>query len=96
MSLRAGRLDMWETQDVRFSPNMSSHTWVVSAGQTGLVRLNCLRSMFSPHVKDIIKKNQAQFNALYSPKPPQPQPQPEAEAEVEVEAEAVHTDANQL
>ncbi|XP_071323756.1 general transcription factor 3C polypeptide 2 isoform X2 [Trachinotus anak] len=55
---------------VRFNPNMSCHTWVVTAGQTGLVRLNCLRSMISPHVKDMISKNQAQFNTLYSPKEP--------------------------
>ncbi|XP_029352864.1 general transcription factor 3C polypeptide 2 [Echeneis naucrates] len=53
---------------VRFNPNMNSHIWVVSAGQSGLVRLNCLRSMISPHVKTMISENQAQFNALYSPK----------------------------
>ncbi|XP_067428686.1 general transcription factor 3C polypeptide 2 [Thunnus thynnus] len=52
---------------VRFSPNMNCHTWVASGGQTGLVRLNCLRSMISCHVKKMISENQAQFNALYSP-----------------------------
>ncbi|KAM7395967.1 hypothetical protein PAMA_007308 [Pampus argenteus] len=52
---------------VRFSPNMNCHTWVASGGQTGLVRLNCLRSMISCHVKEMINENQAQFNALYSP-----------------------------
>ncbi|XP_035851352.1 general transcription factor 3C polypeptide 2 isoform X2 [Sander lucioperca] len=53
---------------VRFNPNMCCHTWVVSAGQTGLVRLNCLRTMISSHAQKIISENQAQFNALYSPK----------------------------
>ncbi|KAA8582879.1 hypothetical protein FQN60_015425 [Etheostoma spectabile] len=53
---------------VRFNPNMCCHTWVVSAGQTGLVRLNCLRTMITSHAKKIISENQAQFNALYSPK----------------------------
>ncbi|XP_034756650.1 general transcription factor 3C polypeptide 2 [Etheostoma cragini] len=55
---------------VRFNPNMCCHTWVVSAGQTGLVRLNCLRTMITAHAKEIIGENQAQFNALYSPKEP--------------------------
>ncbi|GAA6235645.1 general transcription factor 3C polypeptide 2 isoform X1 [Lates japonicus] len=53
---------------VRFNVNMNCHTWVVSAGQTGLVRLNCLRSMISTQVKKMISENQAQFNELYSPK----------------------------
>ncbi|XP_008287899.1 general transcription factor 3C polypeptide 2 [Stegastes partitus] len=52
---------------VRFNPNMSCHIWVVSAGQSGLVRLNCLRGMISPHVTEMIVDNQAQFNTLYSP-----------------------------
>ncbi|XP_070782154.1 general transcription factor 3C polypeptide 2 [Enoplosus armatus] len=53
---------------VRFNPNMCCHTWVVSAGHTGLVRLNCLRSMITCRAKKMISENQAQFNALYSPK----------------------------
>ncbi|CAB1458099.1 unnamed protein product [Pleuronectes platessa] len=52
---------------VRFNPNMSCHIWVASGGQTGLVRLNCIRSMISPKIKDMILGNQNQFNALYSP-----------------------------
>ncbi|KAM9840071.1 general transcription factor 3C polypeptide 2 [Aulostomus maculatus] len=52
---------------VRFSPNMSCHMWVASGGHTGLVRLNCLRSMNSAHVKTMISENQAQFSALYAP-----------------------------
>uniref|UniRef100_A0A8D0A1X9 General transcription factor IIIC, polypeptide 2, beta n=1 Tax=Sander lucioperca TaxID=283035 RepID=A0A8D0A1X9_SANLU len=56
------------SRQVRFNPNMCCHTWVVSAGQTGLVRLNCLRTMISSHAQKIISENQAQFNALYSPK----------------------------
>ncbi|XP_013855709.1 general transcription factor 3C polypeptide 2 [Austrofundulus limnaeus] len=52
---------------VRFNPNMSSHVWFVSGGQTGLVRLQCLRAMITPKVKKLIGENLAQFNALYSP-----------------------------
>lgn len=32
---------------VRFSPNMCCYTWLVSGGRTGLVRLNCLKSMIN-------------------------------------------------
>ncbi|XP_070705564.1 general transcription factor 3C polypeptide 2 [Pempheris klunzingeri] len=53
---------------VRFNPNMCSHIWMVSGGQTGLVRLNCVRGLISPTTKTMISKNQAQFTALYSPK----------------------------
>ncbi|XP_042359170.1 general transcription factor 3C polypeptide 2 [Plectropomus leopardus] len=53
---------------VRFNPNMCCHTWLAAGGQTGLVRLICLRSMISSHAKKVISENQAQFNALYSPK----------------------------
>lgn len=55
---------------VRFNPNMNCYTWVASAGQAGLVRLNCLRSMISPQFQKIITKNQAQFNALYTSEDP--------------------------
>ncbi|XP_054473974.1 general transcription factor 3C polypeptide 2 [Anoplopoma fimbria] len=53
---------------VRFNPNLCCHTWLVSGGQSGLVRINCLRAMISSQAKTIISENQAQFNALYSPK----------------------------
>ncbi|XP_037541591.1 general transcription factor 3C polypeptide 2 [Nematolebias whitei] len=52
---------------VRFNPNMSSHVWLVSGGQSGLVRLHCLRTMITPHVKKMISVHQVQFSALYSP-----------------------------
>ncbi|XP_060948064.1 general transcription factor 3C polypeptide 2 [Limanda limanda] len=66
---------------VRFNPNMSCHTWVASGGQTGLIRLNCLRSMISPKISNMILENQAQFNALYSPTGPTAPGQPEEEEE---------------
>ncbi|XP_033505045.1 general transcription factor 3C polypeptide 2 [Epinephelus lanceolatus] len=53
---------------VRFNPNMCCHNWIATGGQTGLVRLICLRSMISPHAKKMIRENQAQFNALFSQK----------------------------
>uniref|UniRef100_A0A1A7WT83 General transcription factor IIIC, polypeptide 2, beta n=1 Tax=Iconisemion striatum TaxID=60296 RepID=A0A1A7WT83_9TELE len=53
---------------VRFSPNMSSHVWLASGGQTGLVRLHCLRSFITTQSKKMIVDTQTQFNALYSQK----------------------------
>lgn len=53
---------------VRFSPNMCSHAWVASAGQSGLVRINCLRAMVSSQTEKIIDETRDQFAALYSPK----------------------------
>ncbi|XP_059213002.1 general transcription factor 3C polypeptide 2 [Centropristis striata] len=53
---------------IRFNPNMRCHTWLVCGGQTGLVRLICLRTMISSHAQKIISEHQEQFNELYSPK----------------------------
>ncbi|XP_070844275.1 general transcription factor 3C polypeptide 2 [Chaetodon trifascialis] len=53
---------------VRFNPNMCCHTWVVSGGQAGLVRLHCLSSMITSQAKTMISESQAQFNTLYPPK----------------------------
>lgn len=56
---------------VRFSPNMCSHTWVVSGGRTGLVRLNCLKGLISAPVKNMTSESKAHFDALYPTKDPQ-------------------------
>lgn len=50
---------------VRFSPNFCCHTWVVSGGRTGLVRLHCLRGMFSTPV-NMTSESKAYFHTLYS------------------------------
>ncbi|XP_034555359.1 general transcription factor 3C polypeptide 2 [Notolabrus celidotus] len=51
---------------VRFNPNMLCHTWLVSAGQTGVVRLNCLRSMLSSETKKMMSRSKAKFSTLNS------------------------------
>ncbi|KAM4633588.1 general transcription factor 3C polypeptide 2 [Polymixia lowei] len=66
---------------VHFNPNMSGHTWVLSAGQAGLVRVHCLRNMNSSHIQKMVSESQAQFNALFSPQ----------EQGEEVDIEAVQT-----
>uniref|UniRef100_A0A3P9I9F1 General transcription factor IIIC, polypeptide 2, beta n=1 Tax=Oryzias latipes TaxID=8090 RepID=A0A3P9I9F1_ORYLA len=51
---------------VRFSPNMSSHVWLVSGGQAGLLRLHCLRSLISPNARKMIQESRSHFSALHS------------------------------
>ncbi|TNN45433.1 General transcription factor 3C polypeptide 2 [Liparis tanakae] len=45
--------EMWVDQ-VRFNPNMCCHTWLASGGQSGLVRIHCLRAMIGSQSKKII------------------------------------------
>ncbi|XP_068199205.1 general transcription factor 3C polypeptide 2 [Antennarius striatus] len=47
---------------VRFSPNLCSHTWVVSGGQAGLVRLICLRGLLTSQAKTFLKRSQTQID----------------------------------
>ncbi|KAK7878714.1 hypothetical protein WMY93_030953 [Mugilogobius chulae] len=42
-SLQLDTFPLAAIHKVRFSPNLSSHTWVCAGGQSGLVRLFCLR-----------------------------------------------------
>uniref|UniRef100_A0A3Q1CLL0 General transcription factor IIIC, polypeptide 2, beta n=1 Tax=Amphiprion ocellaris TaxID=80972 RepID=A0A3Q1CLL0_AMPOC len=67
MTLTLDEMPLAALHKVRFNPNMSCHIWVVSGGQSGLVRLHCLRGMIAPHVKKMVVDTQAQFNTLYSP-----------------------------
>ncbi|XP_022048403.1 general transcription factor 3C polypeptide 2 [Acanthochromis polyacanthus] len=67
MNLTLDEMPLAALHKVRFNPNMSCHVWVVSGGQSGLVRLNCLRGLTAPHVKKMVVDTQAQFNTLYSP-----------------------------
>lgn len=55
---------------VRFSPNFCCHTWVVSGGRAGLVRLHCLRGMFSTP-SNMTSESEAYFHALYSSEGPE-------------------------
>ncbi|CAG5928423.1 unnamed protein product [Menidia menidia] len=48
---------------VRFSPNMSSQVWLASAGQTGLVRLHCVRTFISSEMGKMIGESQARFSS---------------------------------
>uniref|UniRef100_A0A3Q2PBJ1 General transcription factor IIIC, polypeptide 2, beta n=1 Tax=Fundulus heteroclitus TaxID=8078 RepID=A0A3Q2PBJ1_FUNHE len=57
---------LFSSLQARFNPNMSSHVWIASGGQAGLVRLHCARTLITPRVSKLMGEHQAQFRALYS------------------------------
>ncbi|XP_068433274.1 general transcription factor 3C polypeptide 2 [Clinocottus analis] len=65
--LKMDEMPLSALHKVRFNPNMCCHTWLASGGQSGLVRVNCLRGMITPQAKKTVSASQAQFTALYSP-----------------------------
>lgn len=72
---------------VRFNPNLCSHVWVASGGQTGIIRLNCVRVMITDYTQTIISKNQVQFEEQHSPKDKEEEQKEEQKEEVEEEQE---------
>ncbi|KAK1805441.1 hypothetical protein P4O66_019756 [Electrophorus voltai] len=50
---------------VRFNPNMGAHGWVLSAGQSGLVRVHCVRGLSGAVMHKLIQESQAHFNAMF-------------------------------
>ncbi|KAH0622984.1 hypothetical protein JD844_025938 [Phrynosoma platyrhinos] len=59
-----GRLQLEAIHKVRFSPNLGCHSWLASGGQSGLVRLHCLRALVSPLSHKLQLECQAQFSAM--------------------------------
>ncbi|XP_066560756.1 general transcription factor 3C polypeptide 2 isoform X2 [Amia ocellicauda] len=66
-ALPLDRMPLDSLHKVRFNPNLGSHSWVLSAGQAGIVRAHCLRGMNSPVVSKLVHESQAQFNTMYQP-----------------------------
>ncbi|KAI9547328.1 hypothetical protein NQZ68_018552 [Dissostichus eleginoides] len=62
MKLTLDEMPLASVHKVRFNPNLCCHTWLVSGGQAGLVRIICLRSMICSQSKKIISEKQTQFN----------------------------------
>ncbi|XP_053239940.1 general transcription factor 3C polypeptide 2 isoform X3 [Podarcis raffonei] len=60
-----GRLQLEAVHKVRFSPNLACHTWLLSGGQSGLVRLHCLQALASPPSRKLLRECQAQFSAMF-------------------------------
>ncbi|XP_038160054.1 general transcription factor 3C polypeptide 2 [Cyprinodon tularosa] len=50
----------------RFNPNMSNNVWVASGGQSGLVRLHCVRTFITPQFEKMTRNHQVHFRTLFS------------------------------
>ncbi|XP_076872830.1 general transcription factor 3C polypeptide 2 [Brachyhypopomus gauderio] len=50
---------------VRFNPNMVAHGWVLSAGQSGLVRVHCVRGLSGAVMHKLVQESQAHFSAMF-------------------------------
>ncbi|KAK7133784.1 hypothetical protein R3I94_015600 [Phoxinus phoxinus] len=55
---------------VRFNPNMDSYNWVLSGGQSGLVRVNCARGLTCSVMLKQLREAQAQFSAMFQSQEP--------------------------
>ncbi|XP_058881748.1 general transcription factor 3C polypeptide 2 [Acipenser ruthenus] len=66
-SLSPDRMPLDSIHKVRFNPNLDAHGWLLSGGQSGIVRAHCLRGLNSPITSKLIRESQAQFNAMYQP-----------------------------
>lgn len=55
---------------VRFNPNMDAYNWVLSGGQSGLVRVNCARGLSCSVMLKQLREAQAQFSAMFQSQEP--------------------------
>lgn len=55
------------SSQVRFSPNLDSYGWLVSGGQSGLVRIHFVRGLTSPLGHRMQLESQAHFSAMFQP-----------------------------
>lgn len=61
------RLQLEAIHKVRFSPNLDSYGWLVSGGQSGLVRIHFVRGLTSPLGHRMQLESQAHFSAMFQP-----------------------------
>ncbi|XP_028809417.1 general transcription factor 3C polypeptide 2 isoform X2 [Denticeps clupeoides] len=60
-----GQMPLNALYKVRLNPNLGASTWVLSAGQSGLVRAHCLRPLNSPVLNKVEQESAAQFAAMF-------------------------------
>ncbi|KAM6405655.1 general transcription factor 3C polypeptide 2 isoform 2-T2 [Pluvialis apricaria] len=72
--LSLDRLQLESLHKVRFSPNLDSHGWLVSAGQAGIVRAHCLAGLASGASRQLLPERRARFSSLFGDKPGSPSP----------------------
>ncbi|XP_069742678.1 general transcription factor 3C polypeptide 2 [Narcine bancroftii] len=59
------RMPLESIYKVRFNPNLDAHGWILSAGQSGIVRAHCVRSLNTHVSRKLIKEYQAQFSSMF-------------------------------
>ncbi|XP_008582420.1 PREDICTED: general transcription factor 3C polypeptide 2 isoform X3 [Galeopterus variegatus] len=59
------RLQLEAIHKVRFSPNLDSYGWLVSGGQSGLVRIHFVRGLTSPLGHRMQLESRAHFSAMF-------------------------------
>ncbi|KAJ8796268.1 hypothetical protein J1605_018065 [Eschrichtius robustus] len=59
------RLQLEAIHKVRFSPNLDSYGWLVSGGQSGLVRIHFVRALTCPLGHRMQLESRAHFNAMF-------------------------------
>ncbi|XP_004618993.1 general transcription factor 3C polypeptide 2 [Sorex araneus] len=64
------RLQLEAVHKVRFSPNLDSYGWLVSGGQSGLVRIHFVRGLTSPLGHRMQLESRAHFSAMFQPSSP--------------------------
>nr|DBA25434.1 TPA: hypothetical protein GDO54_009818 [Pyxicephalus adspersus] len=57
------RVQLESIHKVRFSPNLDTYTWMVSAGHSGLIRVHCVRGLLSSFGQKMIQEKSAHFQA---------------------------------
>ncbi|XP_030345172.1 general transcription factor 3C polypeptide 2 isoform X2 [Strigops habroptila] len=72
--LSLDRLQLESLHKVRFSPNLDSHGWLVSAGQAGIVRAHCMVGLASGVSRQLLPERRARFSSLYGDEPGSPSP----------------------
>ncbi|XP_074847689.1 general transcription factor 3C polypeptide 2 isoform X2 [Carettochelys insculpta] len=70
--LSLDRMQLESIHKVRFSPNLDSHGWLVSGGQSGIVRAHCLVGLTSSVGYKLLQECRAQFSATYEDRPESP------------------------
>ncbi|KAL2773720.1 general transcription factor 3C polypeptide 2 isoform g [Daubentonia madagascariensis] len=68
------RLQLEAIHKVRFSPNLDSYGWLVSGGQSGLVRIHFVRGLTSPLGHRMQLESRAHFSAMFQPSSPTRRP----------------------
>nr|XP_014425474.1 general transcription factor 3C polypeptide 2 isoform X3 [Pelodiscus sinensis] len=74
--LSLDRMQLESIHKVRFSPNLDSHGWLVSGGQSGIVRAHCLVGLTSPVGHKLLQECRAQFSTTFGDQQASPSASP--------------------